>query len=60
MPQADFSIVISIIFSLVNGCAICYSVLVVYLFYPFVSSIKVLYNLFGKAQHLKEILINFF
>jgi hypothetical protein len=57
MPQVDTSIFLPVVFSLVKGCAVCYGVLFVYLFYPFVASIKVVYNFFGKVQYLKEILI---
>ena len=60
MPQSDLSIVVSVIFSLVQGCTICYGILFVYLFYPFVSRIKIQYNLFTKTKHLKEILIRYF
>lgn len=60
MPQVDNTIFFSIIFSLVEVCAICYGILFVYLFYPFVSSIKVSYDYFSKTFLIKNILINFF
>ncbi len=60
MPQVDNTIFLPVIFSLVKGCAICYGILFVYLFYPFISSIKVVYNFFSKVQSLKDILIKAF
>lgn len=60
IPQADISIIVSIIFSLILVCTICYGILVIYIFYPFSSNIKVIYNLFNKAQHLKKILVKYF
>jgi hypothetical protein len=60
MPQVDNAIFFSVIFSLLKVSAICYGILVVYLFYPFVSSIKVVYNFFSKTKQIKEILIYFF
>lgn len=60
MPQVDNAIFFSIIFSLIKICAICYGVLFVYLFYPFVSSIKVTYNFYSKTKLIKELLIRFF
>jgi hypothetical protein len=60
MPQVDVAIWLSVIFSLVKVCAICYGILFVYLFYPFVSTIKVSYNFFCKTKQVKEILIRFF
>lgn len=56
----DNTIFLPVVFSLVKGCAICYGILFVYLFYPFVSSIKAVYNFYSKAQSLKEILIKTF
>lgn len=60
MPQVDNAIFFSIIFSLIKICAICYGILFVYLFYPFVSSIKVTYNFYSKTKLIKELLIRFF
>jgi hypothetical protein len=58
MPQVDGATFLPVILSLVKGCVICYSILFVYLFYPFVSSIKIVYNFFSKIQVLKNILIS--
>jgi len=60
MPQVDGAIFLPVILSLVKGCVVCYGILFVYLFYPFVSSIKVAYNFFSKIQVLKNILISAF
>ena len=60
MPQVDNAIFFSIIFSLIKICAICYGILFVYLFYPFISNIKVSYNYFSKTKQIKELLIRFF
>jgi hypothetical protein len=60
MPQVDIAIFFSIIFSLIKVCAICYGILFVYLFYPFVSNIKMSYNFFSKTKQVKEVLVHFF
>ena len=60
MPQVDNTVFLSIIFSLVKSCAIFYSFLLVYMFYPFITRIKVLYNLFSKVRQIKNVLINTF
>jgi hypothetical protein len=60
MPQVDNAIFFSVIFSLLKVCAICYGILFVYLFYPFVSTIKVAYNFISKTKQIKEFLIFFF
>jgi len=60
MPQVDNAIFFSIIFSLLKICAICYGILFVYLFYPFVSALKVSYNFLSKTKQIKEFLICFF
>ena len=57
MPQVDSAIFLPVVLSLVKGCAICYAILFVYLFYPFISTIKTAYNFFGKIQLLKDILV---
>ena len=60
MPQVDNTIFLSVIFSLVNSCAIFYTFLLVYVFYPFISRIKILYNVFSKIRQVKIILNNIF
>lgn len=60
MPQVDNTVFLSIIFSLVKSCSIFYSFLLVYMFYPFITRIKVLYNLFSKVRQIKNVLINTF
>jgi len=60
MPQVDNAIFFSVVFSLVNICSISYGILFVYLFYPFVSNIKMSYNFFSKTKQVKEVLIRFF
>lgn len=60
MPQVDNAIFFSVVFSLVKICAISYGILFVYLFYPFVSNIKISYNFLSKTKQVKEVLIRFF
>jgi hypothetical protein len=60
MPQVDNAIFFSVILSLIKSCTICYGILFVYLFYPFVSNIKMSYNFFSKTKQIKEILVRFF
>jgi hypothetical protein len=60
MPQVDISIFFSIIFSVIKSCAVCYGILFVYFFYPFISNIKLRYNFFSKTKQVKDILIRFF
>jgi hypothetical protein len=60
MPQVDNTVFLSVIFSLVNSCAIFYTFLLVYFFYPFISRIKIFYNLFSKVRQIKEIVNNAF
>ena len=57
MPQVDSAIFLPVVLSLIKGCSVCYAILFVYLFYPFVSTIKVVYNFFEKVQLLKDILV---
>lgn len=60
MPQVDNVVFLSIIFSLFKSCAVCYGFALVYLFYPFVSRIKIIYNFLSKLVQTKEILNTFF
>jgi hypothetical protein len=60
MPQVDGSLYLSIILSLVKSFSIVYSFLLVYIFYPFISRIKVIYNFYSKIRHIKEIFVNIF
>jgi len=45
---------------LFKSCAVCYGFALVYLFYPFVSRIKIIYNFLSKLVQTKEILNTFF
>lgn len=56
MHQVDIANYFSIIFSLITVCSIGYGFSFVYVFYPFISIIKVRYNFYSKNKLLKEIL----
>jgi len=60
MPQVDSAAFLGIISSLFYNCAICYGFALVYLFYPFVSRIKIVYNYMSKLVQVKEIFTAFF
>jgi hypothetical protein len=60
MPQVDNTIFLSIILSLVKSCSVFYGILLVYLFYPFISRIKVVYDFYSKIRQIKEVLISIF
>ena len=60
MPQVDMTLYLPIIFSLVKWSSVFYIILLVFLFYPFVSQIKVIYNFFAKIRQIKEILLSAF
>ena len=60
MPQVDNTVFFSVIFSLIHVSIICYAILFLYVFYPFVSTIKAKYNFFSKTKQIKDILIAFF
>lgn len=60
MPQVDNTVFLSVIFSLVNSCAIFYTILLVYFFYPFISRIKIFYSFFSKVRQIKDIVNNVF
>jgi len=57
MTQVDSANFFSVILSLIKICAICYGILFLYLFYPFISNIKVSYHFLSKTKQIKEILI---
>lgn len=59
MTQVDSANFFSVILSLIKICAICYGILFIYLFYPFVSSLKVGYHFLSKTKQTKEILIRY-
>jgi len=56
MPQVDNTIWFSIIFSLLKSSIVCYGFILVYLFFPFISRIKVIYNFFSKIRFIKKLL----
>lgn len=60
MPQVDISVFLPIIINLVIISFICYSILLVFIFYPFISKIKLFFNFFSKVRFIKEIIINAF
>lgn len=60
MPQVDNTIFLPIIMSLFKCCSLCYGFILVYVFYPFVTKIKITYAFFNKIKQLKNILINMF
>ena len=60
MPQVDNAIFLPIVMSLFKCFSLCYGFLLVYVFYPFVTKIKIMYNFFMKIKQLKNILINSF
>ena len=60
MPQVDNSVFLSLIFTLIEYCSIFYAFSLVYLFCPFVSRIKLYYNVFSKIRVVKTILITYF
>jgi hypothetical protein len=60
MPQVDNSVFLSIIFGLIEFCALFYAFFLVFLFCPFVSRIKMYYNILSKLRFIKTILILYF
>ena len=60
MAQVDNTVFFSIILTLVQSFTICYGILFVYLFYPFISKLKLFYNFLNKIKQVKELLICFF
>ena len=60
MPQVDNTIFLPIIMSLFNCCSLFYGFILVYIFYPFVTKIKISYSFFSKIKQIKNILINKF
>lgn len=59
MPQVDNVVFLGIISGLSKCCAIFYGVALVYLFYPFLSRIKIVYNFFNKLSQA-TLALNFF
>jgi len=43
---------------LFKWCTICYGIILVFLFYPFVSRIKIAYNFFSKARQVKQVIVS--
>jgi len=60
MPQVDNTLFLSTIISLVKSCAFFYCFFLVYLLYPFIAKIKVIYHFFSKIRQIKTIIINAF
>jgi len=60
MPQVDLALFLPIVLSLFKICSLCYGFILVYVFYPFVTNIKLLYVFFNKIKQLNNIFINFF
>ena len=62
MPQVDNSIFLPIIMSLFKCCSLSYGFILVYVFYPFVTKIKIKYAFFSKIKQkfLHFCTINFF
>jgi len=60
MPQVDTVVFLGIITSLAKCCAIFYGFALVYLFYPFLSRIKVVYNFLSRLAQAKVIFSCFF
>jgi len=55
MPQVDNTVFFSIIFSLFKSSLLCYSLLLVYVFYPFIARIKIIFNFFSKIKFTKKV-----
>ena len=60
MPQVDNVLFLGVIYSLSKCCVIFYGFFLVYLFYPFISHIKVVYNFLSKLIQVKVLLTCFF
>ncbi len=60
MPQVDNTIFLPIIMSLFKCCSLCYGFILVYIFYPFVTKIKIRYVFFSKIKQIKNILTHKF
>jgi len=56
MPQLDVSVFLSIIISLCVICTMVYSVIIVYLFFPFVARIKLSFIVYRKVKLINQIL----
>ena len=59
MAQVDITVFFSIVFSLFKCSAICYGFLLVYVFYPFISRIKIIYNFLDKIRFIKKLLTKY-
>lgn len=57
MPQVDKSSFLPILFSLVEYCSVFYAVGLVYVFFPFLSQIKLSYNFYTKIKIIKCIIV---
>ena len=58
MSQVDNTVFLSIILSLFKCSFLFYSIFLVFLFHPFISRIKVLFNFFSKIRVAKHLLSN--
>jgi len=56
MPQVDVTLFLSIIVSVVKSSSVFYCFFIVYLFYPFISKIKIIFNFFSKIKQIKNII----
>lgn len=57
MPQVDNTLFLTMVLSIFQWTAICYGIVLVYMFFPFTGAIKVSYNYVGKIRQVKEILM---
>jgi hypothetical protein len=57
MAPFDNSLFLSIIFTLIEYCSLFYAFCVVFIFCPFVSRLKLSYNVFSKIRLIKYLLV---
>jgi len=60
MPQVDNTVFLSLVFSLFKWSTIVYGISLVYLFYPFVSKMKIIYNFLDRVKQIKKIFVTMF
>jgi hypothetical protein len=58
MPQVDNTLFLTVVLSFFKWSAICYGIILVYMFYPFTSAIKVSYNYMSKVRQIKHLLVH--
>jgi len=60
MPQVDNSIFLPVVMSLFKCCSLVFGFMLVYVFYPFVTQIKLGYVFLSRVKQLKNILKHIF